>query len=185
MWRGLGPWLACLPVLGAACDGGPAPRTEAVLVADMAAWAPVGVDDAGPFTDVTTTTCTGAGARYEDPVFEVNTDACDGGTFAQPMPHALYDDEYIHFVLWHQQLLAETAAEAYVGIAVGDDIIWEVTVPIPATEQVYKPYVPVGRFVPPGARVSVHVHNHGENSYKFLDFTAGPAAVFPNFEEGR
>ena len=166
----------------AACGGTSSlPREEESVLVDHGAWRQQ-LDASGPFADVIGGECQAGGAVFEDPVFEINTDLCNGGTFTQPSLTPIFAGEVVHVVLWHLQLVAPAPAEAYIGVAVGDDVLYERTVSVPSVESVYKPYVAVDEDVPAGTPVTIHVHNHGENSYKFLEFEVGAKEAFPNYE---
>ncbi len=154
---------------------------NAMPVADNTQWVltPLGTDP-WPQPEANRVYCEEDGYGYEHPVFEVKTQLCDGRVFQQPLNRELRQGEYLHLVFWHSSLVHDTAATAEVGIAVGEEILWEIEVPIPSEETAYRPYIQLGQDYLPGERLFLRVLNHGDNSWNFLDFTTGPQDVYPD-----
>jgi hypothetical protein len=154
---------------------------SATSVVDNTQWelTPLGADP-WPQPEASRIYCEEDGYGYENPVFEIKTQLCDGRAFEQPLKRELIEGEFLHLVFWHSSLIHDRDATAEVGIAIGEDILWEIDVPIPFEETAYRPYIQVEQGYLPGDRLSLRVLNHGDNSWNFLDFTTGTEEVYPD-----
>ena len=155
-------------------------KTEKVAIVDNAAWSLR--TEPGHLFDDSAGECLSSGYAEEDGVFEIVTDACDPGTFTQELLVAVSAGERIQLIFWHLGLFNPYDAEAHIAFAVGengDDLRWEVNVDLPADEEVYRPVLEVDDDIAAGTPVWLHVHNHGTNSYKLLEVTAGPQSAYP------
>ena len=106
------------------------------------------------------------GYAVEIAVFEVETDKCNYGTFAQPILVELDSTDQIRLVIWHLALWATEPAEAHVAIQIGENLIWEAFSPIPGAEEVWDITLDLDAPIPVGTPVYFHVHNHGYNSWR-------------------
>lgn len=172
-------WLQLAPVSvsllpGCASDGDPPPIDPGpVTIATITEWTRV----ADPTTDVfaamrpPNTPCdeTGFGLDPLGAAFEVNTGLCDYLTVAQPTLAPLDDGDVIAIRIWHEELRAPTPGQGYVGMALGGEMLWEITVAIPADYDAINADVAIDRDVPAGTELQYHVHNHGFNSWHLLD----------------
>lgn len=166
--------------LGAVTACGPPPPTEPLALVDHALWRRAAPED-DPFSaepEVAASPCDDAGFRVEAPVLEVSTAACDHITLTQPSLAPVRSGDLVHAVAWHVLLSAPEPAEGHMAIALGDDVIWEYRVDIPADEAILKPYVEVNEAFDAGTPVRFHVHNHGDNEWKLLEITTGPREVY-------
>lgn len=175
----------CCALCCAACDDGAgAPTGDAgvpdaatawrgtALLAATDAWQPVSAE-ADPFADrPEAVTCPPHGARDEDGLFEVETDICRYGTFAQPLPVDLRAGDVIVATVWHLQLWAAERTQGHVALQLGDALLWERYVPIPGHEAVYPLELPLAADAPAGTPLYFHVHNHGANSWRVLAIEA-------------
>jgi len=180
------PILIATQAMVSGCDGlgttdaGPPPEPRVFV--DNSQWTLVYPGpDQGPFTSEGAYFCTPNGRIYEEPVFEVNTDVCNDTSYTQLTTDALNAGELVHFTLWHLALAAPEPAEGHIEIAIGDSVVWTFSVDIPSDEAVYHPFFEVPADAPAGTPVYLHVQNHGANSYKFLEFTTGPAEAFDDY----
>jgi hypothetical protein len=78
--------------------------------------------------------------------------------------------------VWHYDLVAEMDTEAYVAIAIGGQIEWEATIPIPSTGNLLEADIVMDRELPAGTPMQFHVHNHGPNSWELFDVMVTPEA---------
>jgi len=106
------------------------------------------------------------GYALEIGVFEVETDKCNYGTFAQPMKVELDSTDQVRLVIWHLALWAAEPAEAHVAIQIGEHLIWEAFSPIPGAEEIWDVTLELESSIPAGTPVYFHVHNHGYNSWR-------------------
>lgn len=75
--------------------------------------------------------------------------------------------------LWHQALFSdETDATGHVALAVGEEVVWEIEVPIPFPPTVWREVVTAPRDLRMGEPVVLHIHNHGANSWNLGGLTA-------------
>lgn len=101
---------------------------------------------------------------------DVDLSDCNWLALEQGLLHPVRAGAPITVGFYHFDLLAPEAAEAYMAVAIGDEIIWDKSVQIPGGDEKfpaanYTEVVTAPRELVAGERVTVHVHNHGQNSY--------------------
>ena len=104
--------------------------------------------------------------------FTVKTAQCNYLAVGQPLAAPIETGETLNLRVWHFKLIYNAPAEAHVGVLVGGELVWEETVMIPtdsgdllaASWQAQKAY-------PAGERVVFHLHNHGDNTWNFVEFS--------------
>lgn len=106
--------------------------------------------------------------------FEVDTELCLYGAFAQPSLAPVQAGDTIELVLLHDDLYAVDPATAHLAIALGDDVVWQTEIPIPSEAALVRPSWTAAADVPVGTPVHFHVHNHGVNNYRLIDLTVAP-----------
>lgn len=121
-----------------------------------------------------TVDCPAAAWGPEAGGLEVQTGACNYLFVAQPSLAAIEEGDAIDLVVFHQELDAAEPAEGHVAILLGDAVIWEAHVEIPAHANVLEARVVADRAWPAGAPVGVHLHNHGYNSWTVLEVSTAP-----------
>ena len=60
---------------------------------------------------------------------------------------------------------APEAAEAHVAVLLGEQLVWETTLPIPTPSAVHDVEVPASAAASQGTPVVIHLHNHGSNAW--------------------
>jgi hypothetical protein len=100
--------------------------------------------------------------------FEVQTGVCNYAAFDQPLPVDVRAGDTIFFNLWHDTLDAHEHATAHVALWLSDEVLWEDEVDIPAPSGVLEAMVELEKTPPEGARVGLHLHNHGFNSWRWV-----------------
>ncbi len=152
-------------------DPGLAPdrvRTEAAL-ADMGSWIEAeGLDPLASHRPDGADCPLGGVLVEEGGKLEVDTGLCGYAWLEQPMAADLIVGDVVEISMWHQDLVAEEPAEGHVAILVGDEILWEVTVAIPAEPTPYTESVQVPFAAEAGAPIQLHLHNHGANTWNLL-----------------
>ncbi len=85
---------------------------------------------------------------------------------------ALQPGDSLQFELSHLLLrpLTESVTEAYLGLSVDEQVIWQVSIQILAPSSNYTFSAPVTTKADVGSDVVLHLDNHGENSYSFSPF---------------
>lgn len=121
-----------------------------------------------------TVDCPAAAWGPEAGGLEVQTGTCNYLFVAQPSLAAIEEGDAIDLVVFHQELDAAEPAEGHVAILLGDAVIWEAHVEIPAHANVLEARVVADRAWPAGAPVGVHLHNHGYNSWTVLEVSTAP-----------
>lgn len=152
---------------GSSTDG---PRTSALLV-DMTAWgAGDAAVEADPLPDHRPVEgdCPEGSSLMEGGSFEVRTGTCTYGWFQQPSLADLRVGDVVELVYWHSTLVSDPPAEGHFALYVGDDPLFDATIPIPHDPAAYTEQVTVAAAAPVGAIVTLHVHNHGANDWNFL-----------------
>ena len=144
------------------------PGSEGPLI-DLGAWE-VATDD--PFPDRPEDLDCSAGFGIEDGLFEVDTGLCPNAAFVQPSGVPVRVGDEIEVIVLHDALYSEEeGTDAHIGIAIGDAIAWETRIPIPAEPGFLRPKFASEVDAPRGTPVTLHIHNHGINSYRLLSAT--------------
>lgn len=116
-----------------------------------------------------------AGSFYEeDGVLEIDTGVCGYLVLEQPTLRAVAPGDLVEWTISHSDLLAEAPAEAHVAIALGDDVLWSWTTPIPTLSEVLVQRAAAPSRAPEGTPARIHLHNHGDNRWRFLDDRVEP-----------
>lgn len=100
--------------------------------------------------------------------FEIQTGACNYATFDQSLPVAIEAGDEVAISIWHDFLDAPEPSTAHVAVLLGDQVIWETTLAIPAPSAAFDVVVPIASAPAPDARLGVHLHNHGFNSWRIV-----------------
>lgn len=103
--------------------------------------------------------------------FEVSTDLCAYGTFVQSTLAEIHEGDTLELLMLHDALYAEEPASAHVAIVFGDEIAWEIEIPIPSEADQVRATWTAPADVPINSPVYLHIHNHGTNNYRFIDLT--------------
>lgn len=169
---------ACgLTLVAAGCAptgaGDSAAPSEPVPLLDPIELDPVDADDDPlahhrPDPDDPLAGCPRAAWGEESGSFEVQTGVCAYGAFAQPLPVALGRGDVVEIVVWHDTLDAAEPATGHVAVWLGDDVVWEDTVSIPAASATLTGEVTLSAAVPAGAPLGLHLHNHGYISWRLV-----------------
>lgn len=106
--------------------------------------------------------------------FSINTRDCNYLTVSQPSLRALSPGDMLTLRLYHFELRAPEAAEAYAAIAIGGAVVWEERVPIPSPSGLVRAEWEVTSAAPEGTSILFHLDNHGLNSWSLIDLTVTP-----------
>lgn len=146
----------------------PALRPEAALV-DMGAWIEAsGTDPLEAHQPAEVSCPLGSVLVEEGGKLEVNTGLCNYAWLEQPMLADLLPGDEVELSLWHQELVAEEPAEGHVAILIGEQVLWELVVAIPADATPYTESVVVAFAAEVGEPIQLHLHNHGANTWNLL-----------------
>ncbi|HHO49408.1 MAG TPA: hypothetical protein ENK18_00720 [Deltaproteobacteria bacterium] len=143
-------------------------RSEAPL-ADMGAWVEAtGVDPLASHRPPDSACPLGGVLVEEGGKLEVNTGLCSYAWLEQPLLAGLLPGDEVEVSLWHQDLISEEPAEGHVALLIGDQVVWEITVSIPAEATPYTESVVVAFAAEVGEPLQLHLHNHGANTWNLL-----------------
>lgn len=112
--------------------------------------------------------CPEAAWGPEGGAFEVQTGVCSYAAFDQPLPVELRAGDLLAVTVWHDFLDAPEPSEGHVAVVIGDQVVWDAQVHIPALSASLEGLVELADDPPPDARLGVHLHNHGYNSWRFV-----------------
>lgn len=120
-------------------------------------------------------TCDPTGRQPEDFAgtysFGIDTALCAYTTVIQETATDLCPGEEVLVWLWRFALTGPEGANAHIAAMVGDELLFEDIVPIPATSGLkVDPYV-AKRFHPAGTPITFHIRNHGNNTYQLLELS--------------
>lgn len=103
---------------------------------------------------------------------EIDTGACNYLSLSQPLLDAIEPGDPLHLQLWWQSLASVDPAEGHLAIFVDDALLWEehVAIPGPAAARNLDFESPLG--APAGATLTLHLHNHGYNTWHFHELRA-------------
>ena len=104
----------------------------------------------------------------EGGAFEVQTGACNYGAFDQPLSTPIKAGDALNIIVWHDTLDSAEPAIAHVALWIGMTVLWESEVPIPAPSNSFEVSVPIEDTPAPDARLGLHLHNHGFNSWRLV-----------------
>jgi hypothetical protein len=155
----------------AACRG-EVPLEEPVALTTAEAWELADdepVDHSPPVVD-----CPPATWGPEDGTFEVQTGACDYLAVSQPLRADLWPGDRLLGFVWYAELDAAEPGEGHALVWVGEEVLWDLTVAIPAPAGVHEIDVVVDTLFPVGTPIGFHLHNHGFNAWDVDTFHRSP-----------
>lgn len=117
--------------------------------------------------------CLPVGYDVEGDFFEVETDYCPWGVFAQEVQASVDEGEVIRFVFWHSELWAREPAEGRVEVQVAGETVWAVRRAIPGPDRVDELELASPVALAPGDRAALLVTNHGLNAWRVGSWTVG------------
>ncbi|MCB9569685.1 MAG: hypothetical protein H6710_21120 [Myxococcales bacterium] len=175
--------LACdaeTPDAGDDASGGVTTSTAPTwaLLSDPAAWSFADASD-DPFADERPAAihCARAeGWRPEAEGVEIDTGACDYLALEQPLPRPLRAGERLRISAWWQNLIAAAPSEGHIAVAVDGVVVWEERVAIPGPADARDLVIEAPEEAPAGAPITLHLHNHGANTWRFQGLFADEPA---------
>jgi hypothetical protein len=120
-------------------------------------------------------TCDAAYAKYEmfsnEPSFGVDTQNCDYISVGQPSLLPVVAGDKLQLRIWHFQLTAPEAAEAHIAVTLAGTSLLDKRYPIPSGSFLDRPEVQAAADADQGSPIVFHVHNHGDNSFSFIEMS--------------
>jgi hypothetical protein len=127
--------------------------------------------------------------------YTVTTRRCDYVTIQQTTQQDIHTGDTVFVRLWHFALSSPSGGRAYMGVRVGDRMLWEGRLPIPCRGGLVG-FVPGGDCLdnpngvdadpaeftatfdaPAGSPIYFHVQNHGENSYNLVEISVNGTSL--------
>jgi len=163
--------LSLLPLLFAlGCSVEP-PEPEPLVNHNL--WVPVSASD-DPFDDrPAEVECSPLAFGYDfigEDSMEVDTGGCNYLTVSQPSLADVASTDSFYFRLWHNGLVGPDG-ESHVAVTLDGELVWDLRIPIPGESGLLSETVESDFSAPLGSQVLFHIHNHGSNTYNFLEFT--------------
>lgn len=110
----------------------------------------------------------------EEPSLELQTAFCSYVTLRQRSQAAIRKGDTLRLRIWHFKLLAGEVAQAHLAIMLGETLLWQTNIPIPSDSKLISERFTAPRDIPKGTPLFFHLHNHGANSYHFLELSVQP-----------
>ncbi len=134
----------------------------------MAAWVDLGLPDPLEAHRPAGAACATGSWGPESGSLEVDTGACGFLSVRQPLRAWLEAGDPVELVLWHDWLTAEAPATGHLALFAGEALLFEHLVDIPADPEAYTFTFDSPLSAAPGASVTLHLHNHGANTWNLL-----------------
>ncbi len=136
-------------------------------------WVPLGASD-DPFDDrPAEVDCSPLAFGYDfvgEDSMEVDTGGCDYLTVSQPSLVDVESTDSFYFRLWHNGLVGPEG-ESHIAVTLDGELVWDLRIGIPGASELITESVESDFTAPSGSEVLFHLHNHGSNTYNFLEFT--------------
>jgi len=115
-----------------------------------------------------------AGFGEEYGVFEIDTQSCNYGVFAQPLRADVRAGDLVEFTVTHDDLIADEPAVGHIAVAFGDALVFEAEVEIPHAYGIVTGEWIADVDVPADTRAALHLHNHGFNQWRLVAIVVRP-----------
>ena len=102
---------------------------------------------------------------------ELSTQLCPYFSMEQASLAAVRAGDPIRFALYHYDLVADSPGEAHVAILFAGALQWEQTFAIPSPANSYEYCFVANRDLVPGGVITLHLHNHGQNTWIVTDLS--------------
>ena len=170
-WRDRLPGVAAVAAAAAsallgACTSPEGPSGPLVELLERDAWTESTADnDPIPTHRPAITGCPAAAWITERTALELSTDYCDYISITSPSLLDLQPGDTIELEAFYFDLTSPDATTGHWALVIGDEVIWEVSPAIPGPAMFFEETLTVSKAHPAGTAVTVHLHNHGQNSY--------------------
>jgi hypothetical protein len=108
----------------------------------------------------------GLDALSDEEHVEISTTECNYASVSQDISEPLEAGNVLRVVAWWGVLTAEAPTEAHFSVLLDGDLIWERFLEVPGPANVADVQLLVERDYDAFVRATVHVHNHGNNSWR-------------------
>ena len=119
--------------------------------------------------------CDPGGVLPEEDVLEINTNDCGYAVVGQPSLLPVGSGDTLELLMYDSALSAiDEPAEGHFSLWIGDSLLWELNVAIPAAAEIYQESISVDFDADAGTKIRVHLHNHGGNSWRVAYLRRAP-----------
>lgn len=115
--------------------------------------------------------CVLGAPRVEDGTLELETGDCVFHWVGVPLVDSVAPGESLTLVTTHSALAARTPGEAHLRIDLDDETLLDRRIPIPSADALDIVPVTTTSAHGAGARLRVHLHNHGANNWRVVSLT--------------
>jgi len=161
---------ACDPQ-GASASGPVAARAWSLVDADARASTDTALDPE-PDHRPDPVVCPERPWRPENVGIEIDTTACNYVSLSQPLLGDLHEGDAIGIGAWWSTLASVNPAIGHFALYVGADLLWDEWVAIPGPAEVRTVEIASPIDADAGVPVTVHVHNHGYNTWNLQEIQA-------------
>ena len=98
---------------------------------------------------------------------EVDTGACDYLSLSQPLTEPIEAGDPLRLTLWWQNLIATSPSEGHLAVVLDGHLLWEERVTIPGSADARDLELVAPTDAAEGSLITLHLHNHGANSWRF------------------
>lgn len=143
---------------------------------DVSRWVQLGSPE-DPFADrpdVVDCPTSSWAVETDPPSLELDTGACDYFALTQDLLVDLCAGDTIDVDVRHDGLEADEASVAHVALQIGQWLVLDQELEIPSDATVVQLTESAPEPLPAGTQVTLHLHNHGENTWNLLDLVARP-----------
>ncbi|MCZ6805405.1 MAG: hypothetical protein O7F08_00510 [Deltaproteobacteria bacterium] len=102
-------------------------------------------------------------------VLAVDTEVCDWLTLEQPLLRDVFEGDEIEIRTFHSPLNGPSGGEARISLTLGDQMIFDERVPIPADSGPINGTWIATKDFQAGTAMLYHVDNHGDNEYLLIE----------------
>ncbi|MFB6372434.1 MAG: hypothetical protein ABEN55_04870 [Bradymonadaceae bacterium] len=102
----------------------------------------------------------------------ISTERCNYYAVRQQTPVAIDSGDTLRIRVWHFELTHDESASAHVALALDGGVAWEKSIRLPTDKgALLSGKWQADRDYPAGTRVDFHLHNHGSNTWNFIEFS--------------
>jgi hypothetical protein len=115
--------------------------------------------------------CAAKGWNVELDGLEVDTAACPYANLEQPVLVDMHQGDQLRIQGWHSDLIHTEPTQAHIALVAEHGVLWELSIDIPHDADTWDETVPAPFDLNRGQNISLHLHNHGANTYNLNTVT--------------
>ncbi|TPV93980.1 MAG: hypothetical protein B7733_17515 [Myxococcales bacterium FL481] len=110
---------------------------------------------------------------------ELDTGRCGYLSLSQPSAATVEAGDLVELAVWWQDLASLEPARGHLAVLAGTELLWEEYVDIPSPADIREVAFRVDRPIPAGTPITLHLHNHGANTWHFHHLLVTPESPLP------